>query len=520
MKKTFFLFLVLISSTILLNAQSEINYKQIDREKTDDHPKDIFQDKDGNVYVLFIDKLNFTKNQGVWLYKFSPTFDFLSRIDIKGDLPDFFYARILLDHVCIISINVTGQSKVPSYVMFYDFTGNFIKKIELDPTFNYSKLFGTVTPTFGGVTAGSPGYSSNDKFRENYNNFKITKDNKIYFVWGMKEIKAPKAETKHEFKVYVFDLNLEKIAEETFMFEDVFANTSELYSLEFDVTPKNKIIGFCENYSLPNNAQLNIAVFNNPGEKPIIHKYTFPSGGLHFAYNFGNNDEIFISGVGVTGSPLQNRSTDKYYFFINQSLISTEPATPRVFDIEKQIYTAYPDCEDNLRKTTMTPFEIFVMNDGIICGSTHIASSYSNASNETTDYATSLVFIKYSFTGEIQWLKMVNKRVLIEYPLNPYTYFCYLKDNDNVKIIYPDYYENILDGKNKFYKSDETKALAITKVSTSGNISTQVFHKNDDTKFRYFLSKSIFSKDGIISLAVSFPKLLKQESYLVEIKYP
>jgi len=410
---------------------------------------------------------------------------------------------------------------------FYDYSGSLVKKFVLDKDYQYSIISGNWATI---------------AFRSNFTSYKtstnITESNDLnnITIWGYKKTGNPKnqLDKNHSIKVYAYNSKLVSIAEESFGFEEVFSNSADINTLQFDVTPKSKLVALCSNESKPDQAKVYLAVFNESDKSPVVHKYSFKYEVATFAYDFGKMNEIFISGVISVGGlrPSFKRTDDKTLYFINQSLTDTKAATPVIYSLEDQIYNAYPEYTSKLKINSLNPFGLFVMEDGILFGAMEIkkttststtvsGNGMSSSSSSTYYYSKCLSFIKFSFTGKIQWLKMIPKEVKIADGYEKIGGIAYAHDANKLRVIYCDNPANILNKSKKMVYGSTLKTVpAYAEISSGGDITIKPLDKFAKKKMMCYPGESELVDNNIILLSAKIKGMFSMDYFLGKTPLP
>ena len=318
-------------------------------------------------------------------------------------------------------------------------------------------------------------------------------------MWGYKKNQDLKGPTSNDYdlKVYVFDKQLEKIAEASFNFVDVFSKIALFNTAIFDVTPKNKIVCLCRSDAFKGlKTEMAFAVFNEENAKPVVYKYPFNDELITFTYNFGKFDEIFICGTTFNNIPLLKVVPDKAFYFIKQSLNDIKVASPIIYDLKNQVCSTFPNYNEKLNDNTRNPCDIFVMSDGILfsaCG-----------------YIGSFTFIKYSFTGKMQWIKMINRKAASDC----YDYSFKL-DADKLKLSYEDIAENVLNNSTKEVNIRNAIPTYAT-ITSNGEISKTVLDKYRPVL--HIPNKTLFTKDGCV--LIYYPVVRKPDIFIGKVVVP
>jgi len=491
---------MLTSVSIVSISQTSLSWKKANFAKTDNMAGRAFQDDEGYPYVLFYEATAFQVIKGVSFNKFSSDLQFDSRIPIEGTgSKDYLSTFVVGDFVCMAELKMPSPKSKSNYAMFYNVKGELVKKVEVDAEYNIESI-------------------------------KLSKDENTIIIYALNKVPTPNSKIDKDYlvKVMAYDKHFEKIAEESFKFEDVFTSASEVSSLSFDITKDKKIVAMSTNQKKMKTAQLNLAIFKNTGEKPTVYKYSFEDDGVNFEYNFGKENEIYISGTLASSGPF-SKSADKVLFFINQPLESDKAAKPVIYEISKQLYVSYPECKKVLSANKIDPFEIFTMSDGVLYGSMKVivSTTYSSnvnggsSSSKTRYYSNAFVFIKFSFSGEIQWLKVINKELYCTESYSEMANFAYKQDGDKLRVIYNDNPANIINKSTKLVRASIKKCVpALGEISSNGDITTKPLDKLGKNNCFNYPAKSMI-KDGSIILVSFKPKSFSRpDVYIGKVALP
>jgi hypothetical protein len=517
MKKKFALLMILMGITVATFAQSSVLWKNAVTVKGN-NVKSITADKSGNIYACVFDMGPMNKVKGVYLNKFSPDLEFDSKIELNAEMPEIYDAWFVLDYVCILA---KGNN-----VYFYDLAGKLAKKTDLDPEYAYNIITGN---WFNAIVNNN--YSGIKKV----SNISVSNDQNHIIIWGYKKTGNPKnkMDKNNGIKMYAFDRKLDQVAEKTFGFEDVFSNTAEVNSLQFDISPKNKVIALCSNIPKPGQAQVFLAVFDEADKSPVVHKYSFKFEEPSFVYDFGKMDEIYISGVISEGRfrPSMKRTSDRSLYFINQSLSDKKSATPIIYDMEDQIYRVYTEYSGKLRTNSIDPFGIFVMDDGIMYGAMDIQQytktttssigGMSSSSSSTYYLSKSLTFIKFSFTGNIQWLKMINKEVKMSDGYEKMARLGFAQDENKLKVVYCDNPANIINKSTKLVRGAMLKTVpAYAEITSGGDISVIALDKLGKLKLMNYPDESLLVNNNVILLDFKLKGFFNRDYFIGKAMIP
>lgn len=475
MKKSILLLCTLSIISIASFSQSGITWEKANFAKTDNMSERIFRDSEGNIYVLYYETTPLLAIKGVSINKFSPDLKFEKRIPIQSESKDYMSIFVVGDLICMAEYKMPSPKGKSNYALFYNYKGELVKKIETDAEYNIESI-------------------------------KLGKDQKSIIIKAIDKVANSNSKIDKDYlvKVWAYDNNFEKIAEESFKFEDVFTNTSEVSSLICDITPDKKIVAFCINQKKIKKSQVNVAVFQQSGKKPVVYNYLMDEDNASYEYNFGKENEIYISGTLQSNAPFSG-SSDKILFFIKQSINSDKAAKPVTYELSKQIFVSYPAYKKILAAERIDPFDIFVMSDGILYSSMKVivTTTYSNngngsSSSKTKYYSKPFVFIKFSFNGEIQWLKVINKELYTTESMSQMAYFKYKQDGDILRVIYNDNPANINNAKNKLVRASIKKCVpTLAEINAAGDINIRALDKLGKNVYFNFPGKSLITSDAI-----------------------
>jgi hypothetical protein len=461
--------------SIVSLSQSSVSWKKANFAKTDNMTERIFRDADGNVYVLYYETTPFLVVKGVSLNKFSQDLKFEERIPIESATKDYLSVFVVGDMICMAELKMPSPKSKSNYAMFYNYKGELVNKIEVDAEYNIESI-------------------------------KLSKDEKSIIVKAINKVANPNSKLDKDYlvKAWAYNKSFEKLAEESFKFEDIFTNSFAISSLDFDISSDNKIVAMCTNEKKIKKAQLTLAAFNKTGQKPTLYNYSFTDDYTNFEYNFGKNNEIFISGTVSSNMSFKNNANSGL-FFINQSLESDKAAKPVIYEMSKQIYVSYPEYKKVLAANSIDPFGIFTMSDGVLYGAmkvvvstTYSSSSTGSSSSKTKYYSKSFIFIKFSFSGEIQWLKIINKELYTTESMAEMAYINYKQDGDVLRVVYNDNPANIINKGTKMVRASMKKCVpALAEITSSGDIKTTPLDKLGKTVYFCHPRKALITSDAI-----------------------
>lgn len=465
--------------SIVSLSQTSVSWKKANFVKTDNMSERIFRDEEGNVYVLYYETTPFLVIKNVSFNKFTPDLQFESKIPVEVEKKDYLSVFVVGDLVCMAEQKMPSPKSKSNYAMFFNCKGELVKKIEVDAQYNIESI-------------------------------KLSKDEKDIILYALNKVPNPNKKLDNEYfvKVWAYDKKFEKLAEESFKFEDIFTNAFAVSSLNFDITANNKIISMCSGSDKKlKKALVSLAVFNKTGEKPKVYSYSFDHYYSGYEYNFGKNNELFISGALSPASGFASKANSAL-FFINQSLESDKSADPVIYETSKQFFVNYPECKKILSSHSIDPFGIFVMSDGILYGSMKViqVTSYSTSSTGSTSsktryYSKSFVFIKFSFSGEIKWLKVINKELYTTESAVEMAYCTYKQDGDILRVVYNDNPANIINKGTKMVRASMKKSVpALAEISVDGTIKTTPLDKLGKNGYFNHPRKTLIKDDAIYLL--------------------
>lgn len=455
MKKITLILVLFVFGISMAQAQQKNDWIKVNTEKDENLVQGTVKDAQGNIYLLMSDKRGYGKNQGVIIKKYGQDCEFISKAKIAGEMPSNFITRIINDYVFVLPITGMGQHNQSGYVKAHNLDGSLSEKIELDPKFEYS-CYNIGSKGFG--------YEIN---KDDYNNFKLSKCGKYYVTWGYSRSSKP-GDSKYQIKAYAFNLNLDKVGETEFSFETVFGAESEIESFIVDYTNENKFICIAHNIEKPSKANLIMAVFDGKTDKPTMYKYTLQNDWTSFNYVPGKFGEVYI--LGLTGKSLKNIMVDGFQpeniFFISQPLDQTTVAKPVIHNIPSYVKNSFPIFRQYIqaKMNFYHPDQLFIMDDGILwlgisAGETDgdkdiidyrsqakkTASTIKkivNGDDETYFYTNTFSFFKFSFSGNIQWIDCIPRRVRVSYPLTIYSSYGATNDGNKIRLAYNDICKN------------------------------------------------------------------------------
>jgi len=499
MKNAISFLVILVCFSLITIAQSPIDWQKANVEKSDGKIECTYIDSDGNIYAAYTNLPYLsTKIKGASIVKYSPDLKIISRFPINGDLPDFFIIKIFFDNVYIIPLKIMGQKNNPAFFLQYDLSGNFVKKIEFDPEYTYSLIIGNWASSIMSNDASGMKCESN---------FYQTKDKKNFIVWGYDKFTNPnnKADNNNKIKVMVFNKEFEKISEETFIFEELFSNSSRIETLRFDFTSDNKIVALCTDESKIKTSNVFLAVFIGSGEKPTVYKYNFNDGSVSYEYSLGTENDIFISGIVSVKVTLKN-NPNKTLFYINQSLTADKAEKVVNYNIADDLFVKYPYCKKIINNTYIDPFGLYTVSDGVIFAAMNVITktretNYGSGYSSKTKYfsSRSFVFIKFTNSGKIEWLKMIIKDFNCSVALKEMAeQLCY-QEGDKLSIIYCDSPQSIINKSNKVIKSNYAKAIpALAQINSDGEITIKALDKITKKGYYNNPKQSLFQGNQII----------------------
>ena len=454
MKKITLIVVLFVFGINMAQAQQKNDWIKVNTEKDENLVQGTVKDAQGNIYLLMSDKKGYGKNQGVIIKKYGADCEFISKVRIAGEMPSNFITRIINEYVFVLPITGMGQHNQSGYVKAYNLDGSLSEKLELDPKFEY---------TCYNVGSKGFGYEIN---RDDYNNFKLSKCGKYYVTWGYSRSSKP-GDSKYQIKAYAFNLNLDKVGETEFSFETVFGAESEIESLVIDYTLENKFICITHNTEKPSKANLMMAVFDGKTDKPTMYKYTLQNDWTSFNYVPGKFGEVYI--LGLTGKSIKNIFTDGFLaetiFFISQPL-DQAAVKPVIHNIPSYVKNSFPIFRQFIqaKMNFYHPDQLFIMDDGILwlgisAGETdgdkdiidyrsqakktmNTINKIVNGDDEKYFYTNTFSFFKFSFSGNIQWIECIPRRMRISYPLSIYSSYGTCNDGNKLRLAYNDYFKN------------------------------------------------------------------------------
>ena len=217
--------------------------------------------------MLYYETTALLKVKGISFNKFSSDLQFDSRIPIEDfETKDNLKVFVVGNLVCVAELKLPVPKSKSNYAMFFNLKGELVKKIEVDAEYNIESI-------------------------------KLTWDENNIIINACNRVPNPnkKLDNNYYYKVFVYDKNLDKIAEESFMFEDIFTNSGEISTLTFDYSSNKQIIALCSKKKKLKKAQLNMAVFNKTGEKPVLYNYNFTNEYVNYEICFGKQNRRSIS---------------------------------------------------------------------------------------------------------------------------------------------------------------------------------------------------------------------------------
>jgi hypothetical protein len=371
---------------------------------------------------------------------------------------------------------------------FYATDGSLISEPALDPSYKYSIITGNI---MGAII-------NND-----YSNIKtehtiqLTPDKEHLILWGYKDnMDSKKADKNHSIIVYVIDETCNIVRTEKIALEETFGSDAVINSIQCDVTPNNGLLVFTNFIEKTGKAHFKMANFKEQGVAPTVYEYNFAYDNPAYKWVFGENNNVYISGTICIGKliPSVKKNTNRLLFFIEQDLSRAEAAKPVTYELNAAFYNGYPEFLKGkyLSKNLTYPYALLYMSDGIMYISenterfTYKTSSSSSSFKEAYYKCYDFSIVKFDYTGKIQWIKMINKRIAVKEGSEMFIEPSHVQEGDVVYLFYND---NPLNAKRPIGKkmitgSFNTLGTIQAKITASGEISQQVL--NDPLKSKTY----------------------------------
>lgn len=529
----FFFVLLVVSSAVY--AQETIKWLQGNKSKSEYALRTLSANSEGFVAAVTVG--TFMKPlKEIRILKYDREMQLLNESIVQGATSQYIKMGSFHDLVWIKDLpSVKPGSKEGKTLTFYDHYGQIVQQHSLDQTYNYQIIKGNIA-----MSVINNDYSD---LKLEVPVFESTGDNYL-ILWGYRdEMESKKADKDHSIIVYVFDSKGNLHMTETIIFESVFGYDAIINHLVPDITPAGELLLFVRYKEKPNNARFSMAYFHESGTKPRVYTYNFPYVNPVFAWSFGETNEVYLTGTVSAGSltPSVTVNKNRLLFFIPQDLNQEIPAKVVTYELNADFYARYPEYSKGklLSRNLTWPSIMATCSDGFLYvsentekvtyvdnyssnrgsgyrfygattsssggttiykprsspggyrpGSAGSSGTYSYSSNLSTFRTYSFTIIKFDLSGNIQWIKMINKQLSVKQGHDHHLDWAWSQDGDAINLLYSDHPLNVTRPKGKMVKmqhyadgmSQPQLGTANARIEASGEITIKVINDPGKTK--------------------------------------
>ncbi len=477
---------VLISSQLI--AQGSVKWVQGNKGKTDYKLWALVADEEGFVAGVTVGAFMKPVNEARVL-KYNKEMQFLGESKVQGAVPQTLEMGGFGKMLWIKDLaSAKPGAKDGNTMTFYDKEGQIIKQHVLDNSYKYQIVTGNIMSAV----------MNND-----YSNIKVevpvfkSTDQDYLLLWGYRDEQgSKKADKDHSIIVYVFGEDGEIAMSETFIVENVFGEDAIINSLQPDITPNGSLLLFSRYMHKAGKARFSMAHFKEAGQKPTVYKYELPYESPAYEWSYGEDNDVYIAGTSSIGNliPSFTKNNNRLLFFMMQDLNQESPAKATTYELNPAFYNQYPEFLQGkyLILNLTWPSLLATCSDGVLYvseNSEKVTVTYSSdygSAKKTSYKAYSFSVIKFDFSGKIQWLKMITKKVSVKEGYEDMLDWSWSQEGDVVTIHYSDHPLNVTRPKGKLVLAGSHTVLgtAIANIHASGDIKIRVV--NDPTKSKIF----------------------------------
>ncbi len=403
MKKSLLL-ITLILNILQLSAQKTIEWNKIDDEKNQyDFKYFIKYSVDAYKAVFAIPEVKpfqSLKNQ-VFIRTYNTDFSKYTQVGIPSESPLLLSVKSFRNYNVIYGSTDAGNNyRKPNKLVITDDQSNVLVNI-LFP------LHGNLS-FFKGAPSDMVSYFGSPTIYHSY-------DSSHLIILNTEAISPGKASldfTETQF-INVYDKDLNLVWKDSVNLSTMYEKGTAVNGIKIDYI-NNKLYIFATNcassFQKVENT-IRVFEFDKPQSYKTIVKEAFPNPVISFNYMVTKEKNIIISGVNHISTDIANGSDKNELFFINVDL-SAMNITPKVkrYKLNKDFCAKYPEYNSLLRDNLTSPLAMFEMSDGLIyCSENSYSVGYSSAGSSTINNFNSITLIKFDLSGNIKWLKMINK---------------------------------------------------------------------------------------------------------------
>ena len=482
MKKNLAL-LVVLAVTIPLMAQKNFEWKKISDKSDGSEFNGFFHVSDNDYKAVFEvpgKKNGAKKTSDIVIRTYTNDLGKYTEASIPPESPLEFSVRSFNNYTVFYGSRdennapvEAGKYKRDNQVLFTD--------AQLNPLKNVLFPLHQAKRNFNGIPSVDISYD---------NNYLIIVNSEILNAMAPKDNKL----LKHYISVYDKDLQL--VWNDSVNFLDILKQKKEPDDVYFDFI-KGKLYIMGSNNGIPQKnikPDLYVLQYDKPQSYKLIFDQTFKHNSLGWEYLVTNDGFMIINGTniaynspyvnGILGSIGVNANPEKDLFYAKLDLNSQDAAPLFInTDINKQFVEKYPEYRSDLSDFISFPTDILLMNDGVLFCSEYHQQVTQRENNMTTTsvHNRAITLIKYDFSGNIEWIKMIDKHIFSEKIFEGY--FCkpFIIGND-ILILYYDIEKNITSDKLKypFFALDNNYCLVTARIDPGGDIKKTLIYKVGD----------------------------------------